>query len=106
MTAELFERAVELARVSGKAGGRIIVLDGEGFPSGIVGLVAGRLVEHFARPVLLLERGETESRGSARSIPGFSIVDALTECADVFIEIWWSRHGGGLYLAIGSCRDA
>ncbi len=89
MTAELFERAVELARVSGKAGGRIIVLDGEGFPSGIVGLVAGRLVEHFARPVLLLERGEIESRGSARSIPGFSIVDALAECADLF-----TKYGG------------
>lgn len=89
LTADIFERAVELARVSGKADGRIIVLDGEGFPSGIVGLVAGRLAEHFGRPVLLLERGPDSSRGSARSVPGFSIIDALTECADVF-----TKYGG------------
>jgi single-stranded-DNA-specific exonuclease len=89
LTAETFERAIELARVSGKAGGRIIVLDGADFPSGVVGLVAGRLAEHFARPVLLLERGEEASRGSARSVPGFSIIDALTECADVF-----TKYGG------------
>jgi single-stranded-DNA-specific exonuclease len=89
ITAELFERAVELARVGGKADGRLIFLDGEGFPSGVVGLVAGRLAEHFGRPVLLLERGEESSRGSARSIPGFSIIEALAECADVF-----TKYGG------------
>jgi single-stranded-DNA-specific exonuclease len=39
--------------------------------------------------VLLLERGEESSRGSARSVPGFSIIDALAECADVF-----TKYGG------------
>ncbi|MDQ5852511.1 MAG: single-stranded-DNA-specific exonuclease RecJ, partial [Chloroflexota bacterium] len=89
LTAEVLERAEELARTTGKADGRIIILDGEGFPSGIVGLAAGRLVETFGRPVLLLERGEEECRGSARSIPGFSIIDALAECADIF-----TKYGG------------
>lgn len=89
MTKELVEQAEELARRSGKAGDRIIIIDGEDYPAGIVGLVAGRLVEIFGRPVLVLERNEELCRGSARSIPGFSIVEALAECGDVF-----TKYGG------------
>ena len=89
LTVEVLEQAQELARRSGKSDDRIIVLNGEGFPAGIVGLVAGRLVEIFGRPVLLLERGEEICRGSARSISGYSIVDALAECTDIF-----TKYGG------------
>ena len=99
LTKEMFGRAEELARRSGKADRRIVILDGEGVPSGIVGLVAGRLAELFARPVLLVERGEDEYRGSARSIAGFSIVDALTECGDVFIKFGGHAMAAGFSLA-------
>lgn len=67
---------------------RIIVHDGD-YAAGLVGLVAARLVEEFARPVLLIERGDQHSRGSARSLPGFSIIDALRTCDDLF-----ERYGG------------
>jgi single-stranded-DNA-specific exonuclease len=73
----------------GKQDNRIIVLDGEGYPAGLVGLVAAKLVEELGRPVLMLERGPESSRGSARSIPGFSIIDALSSCDDLFV-----RYGG------------
>jgi single-stranded-DNA-specific exonuclease len=73
----------------GKQDKRIIVLDGEGYPAGLVGLVAAKLVEELGRPVLMLERGPESSRGSARSIPGFSIIDALSSCDDLFV-----RYGG------------
>lgn len=73
----------------GKQANRIIVLDDEGYPSGVVGLIAARLVEDLGRPVLLLERGELTSRGSARSVPGFNIIEALTACGDLFV-----RYGG------------
>ncbi len=56
---------------------------------GIVGLVAGRLTEELYRPAIVLERGETESRASCRSIPQFHITHALDECADLLV-----RHGG------------
>ncbi|MCK6579627.1 MAG: single-stranded-DNA-specific exonuclease RecJ [Anaerolineae bacterium] len=59
------------------------------FKPGIVGLVAGRLVEEFYRPAIILEQGETESRASCRSIPGFDITSALDQCADLLV-----RHGG------------
>lgn len=57
--------------------------------SGIVGLVASRLAERYYRPVVVYERGEMESRASARSIPGFDIVGALRECRELFL-----RYGG------------
>lgn len=72
-----------------KRADRVIMLDGDGYPAGVVGLVAARMVEEFGRPVLMLERGAELSRGSARSVPGFSIIEALTTCADLF-----ERYGG------------
>ena len=98
LQAEVQERAEQLVRSSGKASGRIIVIDGEDFPAGLVGLVAGRLVETFGRPVLLLERGEDSCRGSARSIAGFSIIDALTECADLFVKYGGHAMAAGFTL--------
>ena len=59
------------------------------FEPGIVGLVAGRLVEEYFRPVVVMEDGDEESRASCRSIPEFDITAALDECADLLV-----RHGG------------
>ncbi|MBC8160597.1 MAG: single-stranded-DNA-specific exonuclease RecJ [Roseiflexaceae bacterium] len=83
-------QATASARIyeQGKAERRIVVHDGE-YAAGIVGLVAAKLVDEFGRPVLLVERGEEFSRGSARSVPGFNIIAALTDCADLF-----TRFGG------------
>ncbi len=59
------------------------------FLEGVVGLAAGRLCEEFYRPAVVVHVGETDSRGSARSIPEFHITDALDQCSDLLI-----RHGG------------
>ncbi len=66
----------------------IFAVSGE-FQQGIVGLVAGRLVEEYYRPAVIVHRGETESHGSCRSIEGFNITEALDQCAELLI-----RHGG------------
>lgn len=95
LTKTVQQRAHELVIAGGKDQQRLIMLDGEEFPAGVVGLVAARLVETFGRPVLLLERGPATSRGSARSIAGFSIIDALTEVGDVFEKF------GGHSMAAG-----
>ncbi|MCB0185817.1 MAG: single-stranded-DNA-specific exonuclease RecJ, partial [Caldilineaceae bacterium] len=67
----------------------LYVVHGATFPAGIVGLVAGRLTERFYRPTLVIEEGEEESRGSARSIPEFDISSALDELSELLV-----RHGG------------
>jgi single-stranded-DNA-specific exonuclease len=51
--------------------------------------VAGRLVEEFFRPAIVMEQGELESRASCRSIPQFDITRALDQCATLLV-----RHGG------------
>ncbi len=89
ITKETQQAALEQVRAQGKDAGRIVVLDGAEYPAGVVGLVAARLVEELSRPVLLIERGQENSRGSARSVPGFSIIEALNHCADLFV-----RYGG------------
>lgn len=60
-----------------------------GFVQGIVGLVAGRLVEEYYRPAVIMHQGEHESHGSCRSIAEFNITEALDQCADLLL-----RHGG------------
>ncbi len=67
----------------------LYLIHGDAFPAGIVGLVAGRLTERFYRPTLVVEEGEIESRGSARSIPEFDISTALDEVSRLLV-----RHGG------------
>ncbi len=55
----------------------------------MVGLVASRLAEKYYRPAIVVEQGESESRGSCRSIPEFHITEALDE-----VEELLERHGG------------
>ncbi len=67
----------------------LIFASDRNFKPGIVGLVAGRLVEEFFRPAVVMEEGEIESRASCRSIPQFDITHALDQCATLLV-----RHGG------------
>jgi single-stranded-DNA-specific exonuclease len=89
LTREVQQAARAQAEQLGKLDHRIVVLDSPDYPAGLVGLVAARLVEELGRPVVLAERGEHTSRGSARSVPGFSIVDALADSAELLV-----RYGG------------
>jgi len=98
LTKEVHLRAQELALAGRKERKRLIVLDGAEFPAGIVGLVAARLVETFGRPVLLIERSEHISRGSARSIAGFSIIDALTEAGELFEKFGGHARAAGFSI--------
>ena len=55
----------------------VLVVAGEGWHQGVVGIVAARLVERFERPAVVIGIDGASGRGSARSVPGFSILDAL-----------------------------
>jgi single-stranded-DNA-specific exonuclease len=78
----------------------IIIAGSAEFKSGIVGLVASRLAEKCYRPVIIMEEGEEESRGSCRSIPEFHITDALDQVADLLV-----RHGGHAQAAGFTIRN-
>jgi single-stranded-DNA-specific exonuclease len=86
-TSDLVELAHGLAEQGGE--GKLIFAAHSDFLEGIAGLVAARLVEERYRPAIVAHLGETETRGSGRSIPGFHITRALDECADLLV-----RYGG------------
>ena len=62
---------------------------------GVIGLVASRLVESFYRPMIVISRGEKYSKGSARSIPGFNIVEAIRASSEYLVD------AGGHPMAAG-----
>src|SRR5439155_1759497 len=66
-----------------------IVLAGEGWHPGVIGIVASPLVERYYRPVVLMAVQDGTAKGSARSIERFHLVEALAECADLL-----DRFGG------------
>ncbi|MFZ5365946.1 MAG: single-stranded-DNA-specific exonuclease RecJ [Patescibacteria group bacterium] len=69
--------------------GKLIFVSHQSYEEGIVGLIAGKLVDEFYRPAIIVAQGEKYSRASARSINGFNIVEAIRICADIL-----GPHGG------------
>lgn len=71
------------------------VISHESWHEGVIGLVASRLVEAHYRPMVVISRGETFSKGSARSIPGFNIVEAIRASSEFLVD------AGGHPMAAG-----
>jgi single-stranded-DNA-specific exonuclease len=99
LTAEMTLKARDAVAATAEAD-RLLFVTAPEFPEGIVGLIASRLAEEFYRPAIAVHRGETESRGSARSISEFNIVAALDECRDLLV-----RHGGHAMAAGFTVRN-
>lgn len=81
---------------------RLLIAAGRGWAAGVLGIAANQLVNRFGRPVLVLADDGEISRGSARSIPGFDIVEALGGCAHLLAA--WGGHSQAAGLSIPSAR--
>ena len=77
-----------------------MVIEGDGWHRGVIGITATRVVEKYGRPTLVLSREGEESHGSGRSIPAFHLLDALESCHELF-----SRYGGHAH-AVGFALPA
>jgi len=75
----------------------IIEIDKKWSP-GIIGLVAGKIADRYHRPTIIFKENEELSRGSARSIPAFNIVEAISQCADLLKE--YGGHPGAAGLSL------
>jgi single-stranded-DNA-specific exonuclease len=76
-----------------------LVLAGEGWHPGVIGIVASRLVERHHRPVVVISLdGEGGGRGSGRSIPGFDLLAGLEACAEHLDGFGGHRAAAGLQL--------
>ncbi len=80
---ELTTKAVLHAKdiwLAEKKKGNLIFITHESYHEGIIGLVAGKLMEEFYRPTIIISQGEKFSRASARSIDEFNIIEAIQSC--------------------------
>jgi single-stranded-DNA-specific exonuclease len=83
-----------------------IVLDGEDWHRGVIGILASRVVELTHRPALVIahekisetKNGEAEAHGSGRSIPGFHLLEAIESCHDLFTRFGGHAHAAGFSL--------
>jgi single-stranded-DNA-specific exonuclease len=75
-----------------------LVIDGEGWHRGVLGILASRVVERTGRPALVLSHEDGEAHGSGRSIPGFHLLEALESCHDVFVKFGGHAHAVGFSL--------
>lgn len=79
----------------------VIIAASEGWPSGVIGLVASRIVGAYGRPTLLFHvTKDGLAKGSCRSIPEFNMFNALHECRDLLIQFGGHSQAAGLSLKL------
>jgi single-stranded-DNA-specific exonuclease len=82
-------------RLQGETLQKLLFISHETYNPGVIGLVAGKLVEEYYRPAIVVSRGEEISKASARSVVGFNIVEAIKTCSDLLVDV------GGHPMAAG-----
>jgi single-stranded-DNA-specific exonuclease len=76
----------------------VLVVAGDGWHRGVIGIVASKLVETYHKPAVVLSIEDGLARGSARSIPGFDLLGGLERCAPLLLQFGGHRQAAGLTL--------
>lgn len=79
---------------------RLLVIEGEGWHRGVIGILASRVVERTAKPVIVVSVEDGVAHGSGRSVDGFALLEAIEPCADLFTRF------GGHAAAVGFAMPA
>lgn len=82
------------------AANRLLVIDGDGWHRGVIGILASRVVERTAKPAIVISVEDGVAQGSGRSVDGFALLTALETCSDLF-----TRYGGHAF-AVGFALPA
>lgn len=95
---KIFKDALERAERDEYREDRVLVIADPSWHEGIVGIVASRVSDRFHRPAVLLTLKDMSAKGSARSVPGFDITDALKTCRDLLRKYGGHSQAAGLEL--------
>ncbi|MCG2709132.1 MAG: DHHA1 domain-containing protein, partial [Thermodesulfovibrionales bacterium] len=95
---EVYQKAREALQVMHDE--RVIVLSGEGWHQGVVGIVASRIAEEFYRPTFILSVEDGIAKGSGRSIPSFDLCRGLAECREFLLSFGGHRQAAGVRLKV------
>lgn len=96
--AKIVAEAVEKIEKGNMKYDHIIVVTGEGWHQGVVGIAAARLVEKYARPVVVLSIQGDTACGSARGVAGFSLFDAINDVSDILVRFGGHELAAGLTI--------
>jgi single-stranded-DNA-specific exonuclease len=104
--AEILAAARKIVQTDPDIGARsVLVVAGEGWHRGVIGIVASKLVDAFHRPAIVLSVEGAIAHGSCRSIPRFDMLDALERCARLMIRFGGHRQAAGLTLDASRVRE-
>ncbi|MBN1482672.1 single-stranded-DNA-specific exonuclease RecJ [candidate division KSB1 bacterium] len=98
---EAFNEAIRQTeeQFAGNSKASSIILHKQGWHTGVIGIVASRVVERYYRPTILISVDGGVGKGSARSVPGFDLYEALKQCEDLFIGFGGHKYAAGLTIA-------
>jgi single-stranded-DNA-specific exonuclease len=82
-----------------------IVIDGEGWHRGVIGITATRVVERYNRPALVISRDGEEAFGSGRSIRAFHLLEAIESCSSLFSRYGGHSHACGFAMPSANVAD-
>ncbi len=69
---------------------------------GVIGIVASRCIEHFHRPTIILTQSNDKAAGSARSVPGFDVYEAIEACADLLEQFGGHTFAAGMTMPVSN----
>ncbi|QQG43598.1 MAG: single-stranded-DNA-specific exonuclease RecJ [Candidatus Daviesbacteria bacterium] len=94
----LTQQTMEEARVLIKEEKNIYLLSSKSWNPGIIGLVAGRIVEETRKPAIIISEGEVHSKGSARSANGLNIVELIRSSSDLLVAVGGHTGAAGFTI--------
>src|SRR5687768_3686533 len=104
--AEIVAQAKKIVETDLEVGSRtVIVVAGEGWHRGVIGIVASKLVDAFHRPAIVLSIDGGVAHGSCRSIPSFNMLAALESCPELMIKFGGHKQAAGLTIEAGRIRE-
>jgi single-stranded-DNA-specific exonuclease len=104
--AAIVAAAKKIVQTDPEVGARsVLVVAGDGWHRGVIGIVASKLVEAFHRPAIVLSIDGDVAQGSCRSIPGFDMLAALERCAHLLVRFGGHKQAAGLSLEAGRVRE-
>ena len=83
----------------------VIVVAGDGWHRGVIGIVASKLVDAFHRPAIVISIDGGVAHGSCRSIPSFNMLGALESCADAMTKFGGHKQAAGLTIETARIRE-
>lgn len=92
---DIYNEAIKQIEKENLSEDSVIVVAGNGWHHGVIGIVASKITENYFKPTILLSFDDELGKGSGRSIPGFDLHNALTQCEDTLYKF------GGHAMAVG-----